>query len=351
MSHRRPPTRADRLIASLEDMHPELARIAPAPCHTFSTEAMGAMHRIQAREHRVTPTDPSEMMRAILEDPTFVLPEDVALWSQWQVSRQVFRFDAALSAELAATPCPDDMPLDALRKLPYPCLFVEAGIELPLSSGRTGEADGFFCWQDRTMRNGATSIEDTVECLTFMLANRDRPRSYVYLELYAGCLGEAIERVVAQDEAADLANAGGGTVVVRSGDQREKARRQLSLLCSHLLYIASDGSVQEVVYRPAGNAPARRKGRPQAASTVHEVGTRVGRSLGQERVRYVGREGQLPPDGTRTVATHMGAGHWHHYWRGPKRDPEARELIVRWVAPILVNAGSAPGATVVHDAG
>lgn len=33
---------------------------------------------------------------------------------------------------------------------------------------------------------------------------------------------------------------------------------------------------------------------------------------------------------------HMRAGHWHHYWYGPK-DSDNRELIARWVEPVHVN--------------
>ena len=56
---------------------------------------------------------------------------------------------------------PEDI-LDEIRK--DAAAWAKAGIELPLSSGRTGEADGFFCWQDRTMRNGATSMPSSRMC-------------------------------------------------------------------------------------------------------------------------------------------------------------------------------------------
>ena len=35
---------------------------------------------------------------------------------------------------------------------------------------------------------------------------------------------------------------------------------------------------------------------------------------------------------------HMRAGHWHHYWTGPKNAPlEERDLVVRWIDPIFIN--------------
>lgn len=43
-----------------------------------------------------------------------------------------------------------------------------------------------------------------------------------------------------------------------------------------------------------------------------------------------------------TLSTHTRIGHWHHYWVGPKSDPENRRLEPRWVSPTIVNR-TAPG--------
>jgi hypothetical protein len=38
------------------------------------------------------------------------------------------------------------------------------------------------------------------------------------------------------------------------------------------------------------------------------------------------------------VRPHIRRAHWHHYWIGPRAAPaEERELVVRWLPPILVN--------------
>ncbi len=33
---------------------------------------------------------------------------------------------------------------------------------------------------------------------------------------------------------------------------------------------------------------------------------------------------------------HLRKAHWHHYWTGPKSDPDQRKLVVRWIHPVFV---------------
>jgi hypothetical protein len=116
-------------------------------------------------------------------------------------------------------------------------------------------------------------------------------------------------------------------------------KRSLATMLAHLLYVISDNCEQRVVYKPSGKA--RRRSSP---STIHEVGTVLGRRLGQARVRYTGKRGT----GERgTVRPHVRAAHWHHYWVGPKADASKRRLVVRWLEPIFVGTGEPD--TVVHE--
>jgi hypothetical protein len=41
--------------------------------------------------------------------------------------------------------------------------------------------------------------------------------------------------------------------------------------------------------------------------------------------------------------------HWHHYWTGPLSDPEQRQLVLRYLAPISVGS-ELPVTTVVRPA-
>lgn len=123
-----------------------------------------------------------------------------------------------------------------------------------------------------------------------------------------------------------------------SDDYEERVRASITGVLGHLLYIASEDSDQEVRYVPTGRT--KRAGRV-SDSTVHDVGVTVGRAIGERRVVYVGGGG----DGERrSPRAHMRAGHWHHYWTGP-RESHDRRLVVRWVAPTMVGSGSATTTT------
>jgi len=143
----------------------------------------------------------------------------------------------------------------------------------------------------------------------------------------------------------------GVAVMARGGDEESMLEKMLSDICAHLLYIVSENSDQEVEWRPSPQSQQGKKKpkKAQRKSTVHAVGTRVGRALGAPKVRY-GNGGK--GDGKREVSAHMRAGHWHHFWTGPHSDPDQRKLVLKWVAPTLVGF-SEGGATdtVVHTAG
>lgn len=35
---------------------------------------------------------------------------------------------------------------------------------------------------------------------------------------------------------------------------------------------------------------------------------------------------------------HVRRAHWHSYWTGPRKDPARRQLVVKWIHPILIGA-------------
>lgn len=65
-----------------------------------------------------------------------------------------------------------------------------------------------------------------------------------------------------------------------------------------------------------------------------DVGVREGRLWRQ------GQEAALEGSGER-VRPHWHRAHWHRYWTGP-RDADDRGLVVKCVAPVLVNARLKP---------
>lgn len=254
----------------------------------------------------------------------------VSLWSRWRNCRHVYRFDNELVSELERmTPC-GSMPIKALELLPYPIVFVKARIYVPMWSGNKVEVPGFFAWTDG---------EDPIRSLAILPIGQTTP---LLIELRHDTFDKVIDELCKYDGYMrdDIARNHGEDKVVKLADDYETlVRRYVGCVINLLLYIVADNSDQDVVYRPSTGR--KRKGK-SSDSTVHDVGTRIGRALGQARVRYERTGNKLGG----TVRPHMRAGHWHHHWVGPR---DNRKLTLRWHAPVFVNACDKETVTTIHD--
>ena len=68
---------------------------------------------------------------------------------------------------------------------------------------------------------------------------------------------------------------------------------------------------------------------------------RAGNPLPQaERGTRTKKSGSTHTAARTKVAAHVRRGHYHHFWQGSRKDG-TRKLILKWVAPIFVNAGNA----------
>lgn len=337
MSRRVPPTRADRLVADLLSRHPELEDLPESgPVDSMSDEAAMVFGACNARLPR--PLDP--------QDPAVLTPAEVALWSRWRSCRHVYRFDRALSEALTATDAPGTMPTDALQMMPYPIVYIDVPLDVPMTGGSTARCKGYFAFLD----TAPDAHDRPVRSLTLICAAPDVPRGSiaVHLDLTGGTLGAAVDDLVASDEAwAGAVRAHGQEAHVADG-HGARVRAAVESALGHVLYVISATGDQEVRYVPSGRV--KRAGRV-SPSTVHEVGVRTGPALGAAKVRYVGVTRAADGPQRQSPRAHVRAAHWHHYWTGARSDPDARKLEVRWLAPTLVGGGDAQAQTIVHDAG
>lgn len=114
------------------------------------------------------------------------------------------------------------------------------------------------------------------------------------------------------------------------------AKRALSLL----LYICAENREVDKREQPL---PVRLVGgHPREASHVSilRCGWHTGEQLQRAREEWTRSSGE----GGGKLAPHVRAAHWHHFWRGPRDG--ARELVLRWLAPIRVGMGDALPTTV-----
>ncbi len=88
--------------------------------------------------------------------------------------------------------------------------------------------------------------------------------------------------------------------------------------------------------RPIPEPRARTRHAPPLESVKnYQVGLRIGPLLRKGPVnRHNSSSESVHSD--RTVMPHLRKAHWHHYWTGPKSDPDQRKLVVRWIHPVFV---------------
>lgn len=284
----------------------------------------------------------------------------------WRAAKAVYRLHPTLLQELLETPTSGTLPVEALLRLPVWAPYVEC--DLPVSWGCAPERRrvvGFYAYVDYV------PLGPLVPVLRILLdvAHLDDPEPvptdccYLQLALEPGLTVEAALARVDEHmtERMDLIEAKHGPdVEVRR--LAEELRNGLFVpddfvttvkrLISVLLYLCAEN--MEADARPTP-APARILHGPKgprlgeaAAVQLIRCGQHAGEQLRRareehERARHAHRGG--------TVAPHVRAAHWHHFWRGPRDG--ARELVLRWLSPIFVglSPGEAPPATTVRAVG
>lgn len=302
--------------------------------------------------------------------------EVLVLGERWTGCRQVLRFNETAYGEIAGQKLQGDLPVEALAKLPYPIQYIEVpgGIAVPSALAVTGHEDrrgGFFVYQEPghlfiAYPPGANDVSNGFVGLTIKLQEGRK---------FEDCVDETVQHVEAQWKI-DLQHVRAECLGRGMDEQVEAVIQEYSKRHSELfdtnrvrdllreamnlvLYVNSENADMEVVHRPPSGKRGERLG--TRAVTVTMVGARVGQALGEAGVRYDrDRDVAEPltrPGGDRAEAKpHMRRAHWHWYWVGKRKGrTDGRygdDIVLRWVPPVLVNAGRGGAAEeVVHPVG
>lgn len=269
----------------------------------------------------------------------------------WRATKAIYRLHPSLLAELLDTPVDGPIPTEALLRLPVWCPYVE--LDLPYSYGCDGAPSrlfGVFAYLD------FTPLEvPTVPLLRLLLdVGHGEPTDFTDGYTPPICVTLALEPGLTVDEAFQrsdelvaqhFANMHQSAPAefpeeITNGELPAEFRALVRQCLAVLLYLCADNI--EVSTRPAP-VPCRvlQGGRTRLyeppAPTLVRCGMHIGEQLRRAREEYVRRE---TPRGT--VAPHVRAAHWHHFWRGPREGP--RELVLRWLAPIFVLLDDEPPA-------
>jgi hypothetical protein len=108
--------------------------------------------------------------------------------------------------------------------------------------------------------------------------------------------------------------------------------KQLTGIVSLVLYICSvNANLSGQPFKPSATRTKRGiRLFPATRMKLWDVGYRIGPLLARSPERRL-QDGELTG---LSVRPHVRRAHWHHYW---VRSQENRELILKWLSPILVN--------------
>lgn len=259
---------------------------------------------------------------------TYSMAFDLAWVCKWVKCRQVYRIDPVTAAELCSQPMPGEIPCEALRRLPYPIIYVDHVIDY-VSAGAVVGFDGFLA---QVVDNGVGQ-----SLILALIGSADR-RLRIEVSLDEGrTLKDAIA-------ALELASGSSGVTMDSIRPDEQTAAAMLNLL----LFIISSDDV-EVAYAPPSGKRGQQVGKRSCPDHVKVAGARIGRAIGEARRAY---SGNSTHDTGRSVAPHMRRAHWQHFWVGPRKGREdgkhGDELVVRWIPPIAVNGGEDEVET-VHE--
>lgn len=301
--------------------------------------------------------------------------EESMLLSSWDRSKQVYRIGKELWEELRIDET-DEVPADALLRLPYDCIFIERRwvdeyeeLLTAAAAGVWGESrcdvtryyEGCFCWvEGRTLF--VSSLTHHCE-MTHTDGYGARSAEVIcgmqmWLDTIALPIDEGVSlaRWCAERRDAVLKENEFISYACEVTDEELLAAelevvRADSYLLEHflgcILYISSKEADVRTVYVP--QKVQSRKGR-QTDCTVHDVGFRIAPQLAEvRRVYEYDAAGSNDCRNARHVAPHVRRGHWHGYWTGPRGNPTGLEI--KWLPPTVVNASRGAIEGVVHDVG
>jgi hypothetical protein len=257
----------------------------------------------------------------------------------WEATKLIYRFHPNIIPYITDTPLEGNIPTDMLFHFPVWCPYIETpGFKYTFNNRNIL---GFFVYlnirtdlnlnnpslrfllhlDDKTTATYVINIEQTID----ESIKRDAQTSLNYKRM--------CEHLSAEDEASYLS---------RVECECKKDRLFISALLNIVLYLcAKNSDIRESsTNSPSTSKPKSKREDPPDSTRNHpliyEVGYRIGARVGRKDKPLTQTQEERKERKGRAVRPHVRQAHWHHFWKGSKKDPERRELVHKWLCPILV---------------
>ncbi len=257
----------------------------------------------------------------------------------WRITQGIYQFHPTVEEEVISTPLTGDLPTALFYHLPEWCVYIR--YERKVIEDR---CYGYFAhleWDANRKRPELRLLIDT-----------ERNLLPLVLHLKSGSIYAALK---------DAINEGVGNAASMGLDLDEFTYEpetlsfladNISGMVSLVLYLCTvNAQIQcrEDLTRKPGMPKSKivRRGEtrffPAKKPTMWEVGYRIGEALEAYRSSERGTPGKphtTVPDGQAgshaSPRPHIRRAHWHSFWTGPRKDPDKRKLVLKWLSPILV---------------
>ena len=257
----------------------------------------------------------------------------------WRLSKEVYVIDEDLKDLLFEQDGELDVPDEILLQLPYPCFYVE----LPNTYYRVDKIHGFFVTLEYDVTNGDKELKPV------FLTNNGDIFSY---SIHIGA--KTIEESVDMLDKQALENTNGDKelkrLALKAMQDSAETKTFLKQILQVILYILAQNA--EIAPNSEQSFITKRgKTVKDKYSEIRkwDVGVRIGAAIRQQKAKEQSRQKEHKQSEHQSPRPHMRRGHWHHFWTGPKAQPEERKLILKWLSPMAIAANPEDMPITFHE--
>lgn len=250
----------------------------------------------------------------------------LAAVAPWRIYKQIYNFPLEMESLLFDQADDIVIPVDVLRNLPYPCVYIEC----QLIDG----IDGFFFHFESDAKTGRLEMRfamltEDMDCI-----------AYPVHMISGGSIKDGMDETFAEAKRnVDLFTEYKKQIKPPTQDDYDLICKLFQLvlyICAQNKEITEDAVTKKTYRKPKSEEQIKDKFREvQKWNLGTEISQNVRRMNQRTGVRYQYQGPSSTGTGT-SKSPHVRRGHWHHYWTG-KRDGE-RAQILKWIPPTFVNA-------------
>lgn len=260
----------------------------------------------------------------------FALIHYVYLFNEWKKKKQIFKFDRALTQELADTEVDFVIPFDIFSRLPYQTLYMDFSDNPEICEAT--HMDGCIV-QPHKIVNRLSEGHSGLSALRHDVAYGDSYFVLLIMTYYKG-RSKAVRGLTFPNTSEGISLSADKMNIAISESQTiaGDAKLQTAVIMQALLYLCSyEPDIRETDVSKAQRRQAKQNKTKSADMPIQSyvVGVRFGAAFRKWTAGTLGAEHSTGTGSHKRP--HMRRAHWHRFWTG-KRDSDDRKLIIKWVS-------------------